>query len=214
MDSWKHKKKEGNRVLLIPRFWADNIGSKRNAVRLYLLLTCQTVCCKILHGDLPWLTHVQKTEIDSPISICDSSWLENMPEPSDISTPWQQMDRSSHKRSTIVQLYICAWTNSFVAHECTKKYSGTGLMWVLHYCTNNQCVCVPVTHKSTVRQSRRFHRKGLTHLERQTERKTETRFKTSVPHTADHFIHAIHFPYEIPTTVLHTARVFYSCKVK
>lgn len=33
MDSWKHKKKEGNSALFTPCFWADNIGSKRNAGR-------------------------------------------------------------------------------------------------------------------------------------------------------------------------------------
>lgn len=26
------------------------------------------MCCKILPGDLPMLTHVQRTEMDSPIS--------------------------------------------------------------------------------------------------------------------------------------------------
>lgn len=33
MDSWKHKKKKGNSVQLTFCFWADNIGSKRNARR-------------------------------------------------------------------------------------------------------------------------------------------------------------------------------------
>lgn len=33
MDSWKHTKMEGKSALLIPCFWADNIGSKRNAGR-------------------------------------------------------------------------------------------------------------------------------------------------------------------------------------
>lgn len=74
MISWKLKK-EGNSVVHIPSFGADNIGSKRNAgkgllglTKVYMLLRRQTVCCEIFLGDLPWLTHAQRTKMDSPIS--------------------------------------------------------------------------------------------------------------------------------------------------
>lgn len=43
MDSWKHKKREGNSVLLIPCFWAHNIGSKRSAGKVEGLQGF--VCC-------------------------------------------------------------------------------------------------------------------------------------------------------------------------
>lgn len=44
MGSWKHKKKEGDSVVLIPCFWADNIGSKRNPGRASLGLQ-GFICC-------------------------------------------------------------------------------------------------------------------------------------------------------------------------
>lgn len=67
MDAWKQKKKEkGTARCLLLCFWA--LAVKRNQgfgfTVLYLQLRCQTVC----RGDLPWLTRVQRTKMDSPIS--------------------------------------------------------------------------------------------------------------------------------------------------
>lgn len=66
-------KKEEENSALFSCSEANNIGRRQNAegatqgfTRLYLRPRCQTVGCQILLGDLPWLTHVQRSEMDSP----------------------------------------------------------------------------------------------------------------------------------------------------
>lgn len=69
MDAWKQKKKEkGVACCFCFAFGHVALAVKRNQgfgfTGLYLQLRCQTVC----RGDLPWLTPVQRTRMDSPIS--------------------------------------------------------------------------------------------------------------------------------------------------
>lgn len=84
MDFWKHNKREGNSVLLFFFFFLllgtqgwqqEECRESLEFTRFYLLLRCQTVRCKIVLSDLHWLTRVQRTKMDSPISSKNVSMI-------------------------------------------------------------------------------------------------------------------------------------------
>lgn len=45
----------------------------RGFSKVYLLLRCQIVCCKVLHSAFPWLIHAQTSKLNSSISAVGQS---------------------------------------------------------------------------------------------------------------------------------------------